>query len=156
MDPIRKSVTVPLSPGEAFDLFTADLASWWPVDTHSLSAGDGALPRSVTLEPREGGQIVEEKHDGSTAPWGRITSWEAGQRLGIAWHVGREESEATEVFVTFTPVETGTRVDLVHDGFAALGETATALAANYDTGWDLVLGRCFARACQGHKAAVHT
>ena len=28
--PIRKAVTVPLTPPDAFDLFTAGIDGWWP------------------------------------------------------------------------------------------------------------------------------
>lgn len=153
-DPIRKTVTVPLAPAEAFDLFTESLGDWWPSESHSLSAADGDLPETIKVEPKTGGQILETKPDGSTHPWGRITRFDPGKAFGVSWHVGRPEEEATDLLVVFTPTDAGTRVDLTHGGFGKLGEAATAMAANYMTGWDLVLvdrfaGRCvrvFARA----------
>lgn len=147
MNPIRKTITVPLSPEDAFRLFTERMGEWWPLDTHSLSAGEGALPRDVTVEPREGGQILETRPDGTTAPWGRITEWRPGARFGVAWHVGREEEEATDLLVVFASEGTGTRVELTHGGFERLGDAATALVANYRTGWDHVLVTCYGRAC---------
>ena len=39
IDPIEKTLVVPLTPDRAFDLFTNRMASWWPLDKHSLSAG---------------------------------------------------------------------------------------------------------------------
>ncbi len=146
-DPIQKTVTVPLRPQEAFDIFTKDLAAWWPTDSHSLSAGDGALPEDVSVEPREGGQIIETKHDGTTAPWGRITTWQPGAAFGVSWHVGRPEEQSTDILVVFTPTDMGTRVDLTHGGFDRLGETAFATWEGYVTGWDYVLGQCFAGRC---------
>lgn len=151
---IRKTLDVPLTPDEAFALWTAAMSDWWPLDTHSLSAGEGALPRDVSVEPREGGQIVETRHDGVRVPWGRITAWEPGRRLAVAWHVGREEAEATDLDIVFAPIDTGTRVILTHGGFARHGETASALRENYRTGWDLVLGRCFAARCRAQGAVA--
>lgn len=147
-DPVRKTVTVPLPPAEAFDLFTAGLDRWWPKDTHSLSAATGEGGRArVRVEPREGGRVIETRPDGSEAPWGTITRWEPGARLALDWHVGRDPAEATHVDVTFTGTEAGTRVDLIHSRWTALGTRAAEISAGYDSGWDHVLGHCFAGAC---------
>lgn len=150
-EPIQKELTVPLRPGEAFRLFTDDLAKWWPVDSHSVSAADGDLPASVTVEPFDGGQILEVKPDGTTAPWARVTRWEPGHAFGARWHVGRSEDEATDLLVVFTPTDTGTRVELTHGGFDALGDVATAVHGQYHTGWDMVLGQCFGTYCTTHS-----
>ncbi len=45
LDPVEKSVVVPLHPVDAFDLFTMGLNDWWPVASHSLSAAGGDTPR---------------------------------------------------------------------------------------------------------------
>lgn len=34
--PIRKTVTVPVTPQCAFELFTARIGEWWPLATHSV------------------------------------------------------------------------------------------------------------------------
>jgi hypothetical protein len=142
-EPIRKSVTVPLGPAAAFDLFTAGIDRWWPKATHSLSEDDGAR---VRVEPRVGGQVIETRPDGSEVPWARVVQWEPGARLGLAWHVGRAEEDHTDVDVTFTATEAGTRVDVVHGGFDRLAD-APGMQANYTRGWDHVLGERFAAAC---------
>ncbi|SLN19665.1 SRPBCC domain-containing protein [Roseisalinus antarcticus] len=147
MEHITKTVDVPLTPAAAFRIFTRDIAAWWPVDTHSIAAGRGGLPSDLTVEPHVGGQIYETGENGTRATWARITRWEDGRALGLDWHVGRDEAEATRVLVLFTPVETGTRVDLTHAGFGAMAERAAAMRDNYDTGWDHVLGRCYAGRC---------
>lgn len=147
IEPVRKSVTVPLTPDEAFDLFTDRIDSWWPKETHSIGAGNGEGERStVTVEPHEGGAISETLPDGSVAPWGTVTEWEPGTRFGATWHVGRPESEATQIDVTFTPSDAGTQVDLTHSNWEMLGSAATEMRARYNTGWDHVLEGCFARA----------
>ena len=156
-DPIRKSLHVPLRPKEAFTLFTKNLADWWPVDSHSLSAGDGEVPKDVSVDPQVGGYITETKADGETGRWGTITTWAPGQTLGISWYVGRGEDEATEITVVFTPTDTGTRVDLTHDGFDHLGAAATTMSGQYDVGWDHVLIHCFGTYCElGNPASFAT
>jgi hypothetical protein len=36
VEAVRKSVTVPATPGRAFELFTARFGEWWPLATHSV------------------------------------------------------------------------------------------------------------------------
>lgn len=145
--PIRKDVQVPIRPKAAFELFTKDIASWWPTDSHSLSAARGERPANVRVEPFEGGHIIETTPAGDEAHWGTITHWRPGEALGISWYVGRTEEEATDILVVFQPTDTGTRVELTHSGFERLVETATTARESYRTGWDLVLCQCFAARC---------
>lgn len=151
-DPIRKTLTVPLPPDDAFDLFTARIDRWWPLDTHSISARDGtSADASVRIEPRVGGRVLETLSDGATIPWATVTRWEPGRHLALSWYVGRDEDEATQIDVVFTGTEAGTRVDLTHAGFDTLGSSAPAACATYTSGWDHVLATCYAGACH----AVH-
>ena len=41
---IHKSIDVPLPADQAFHLFTSGTATWWPGDTHSISANDDKSP----------------------------------------------------------------------------------------------------------------
>ncbi len=138
--PVEKTVTVPLPPEDAFRLFTQGIDRWWPKDSHSTSAADGAAAQSVRVEPKVGGRILETRHDGAEAEWGRIHDWAPGERVRYSWYPGRSAEEATEVEVRFTADAIGCRIDLTHSGFAALSARAT-----YDTGWTMVLG-CLQRA----------
>jgi uncharacterized protein YndB with AHSA1/START domain len=105
--PIRKAVTVPLAPRDAFDLFTAGIDGWWP-----RRSRPGARLR---LRPGRGGALREEAPDGPPRVWARVAVWEPGRRLVLTWEQGhREGEEPSEVEVLFTPVELGTRVDLTH------------------------------------------
>ncbi len=134
---IQKILNVPMRPKDAFALFTDHLANWWPTESHSLSAADGELPKDVKVEQREGGHIIETKADGETGRWGTITRWEPGNALGVSWYVGRPEDEATDLLIVFTPTDTGTRIELTHDGFDRLADKS--MHENYNKGWDLVL-----------------
>ncbi len=149
---IKKTVTVPLAPGEAFRVFTEDLELWWPVETHSLSAKNGDRPRSVSVEARKGGKITETLPDGTTSDWATITDWRDGEGFAFDWYVGRDPADATQVRVTFVGDGAETVVTLVHDGFDRLGKEGAAMAANYDRGWNSVLAERFGGAC--HRRAA--
>ena len=66
-DAIRKTVLVDLAPAEAFDLFTAGIARWWPVRTHSYG-GDAVT--DVVFEAHVGGRVQHvELTDTSGVSW---------------------------------------------------------------------------------------
>lgn len=144
---LRKTYSVNQSAARAFEIFTRELAQWWPVGTHSLSGREGKQPQDVRVEPRLGGRISEIRHDGNVAPWGTITTWAPGRRLGVDWYVGRSPTEATHYEIAFRDTPQGCDVELVHGGFEIHGTAGEAMLANYDEGWDMVLGECFRRAC---------
>jgi uncharacterized protein YndB with AHSA1/START domain len=131
---IVKEVDVPLDAVTAFDLFTRDIGAWWPVTTHSVT-GSG----DVRFESGVGGRIVETAVDGAEHVWGEVTVWDPPSRVRFTWHPGRGSDSAQSVDVRFTSVATGTRVRLKHRGWEMLGDRASAMRANYDTGWDVVL-----------------
>lgn len=136
---VRTSVTVPLTPADAFRLFTAQTVSWWPLATHSVYE---AAATGVVIEPWVGGRVYETTDDGRAADWGIVSAWEPGERFAMSWHPGSDQALATQVDVRFsrTP-DGGTTVDLVHTGWEVRGADAPEIAAGYDTGWRLVLGR---------------
>ena len=134
--PVRKSVTVAIAPLQAFELFTRDIGTWWPLATHSVG-----LVRSARLSfgSAVGDQLVETLADGTTEEWGTVLQSEIPRRIAFSWHPGRSPLEATQVEVTFTPDSTGgTIVELVHSGWERWEDGETQ-AANYREGWDPVL-----------------
>lgn len=143
-DEILRFIDTRLSAEEAFNLFVYDLALWWPVATHSLSATDGALPSDVHITARPGGQIVETLPDGSTSPWGTFTKLTIPENVEIDWHVGELRIDATQLKITFEALNQGSRVVLRHSGWARFGANAPAKRAQYEEGWDHVLLERFA------------
>ena len=138
---LRKSVEVARSPADAFRVFTEGISSWWPTETHSVSA---EAATAVVLEPGEGGRIYERTAAGEEHDWGRITEWNPPERLAFTWHPGRGEDTAQLVEVRFAAAGEGTRVELVHTGWERLGSAATELFGNYDRGWQHLLEDRFA------------
>jgi hypothetical protein len=143
---VRKTITVRCTPEHAFRTFTEGIDGWWPLATHSL--GEDRARRAV-LEGRAGGRLYEVWDDGTEREWGTIVAWEPPDRLAVAWAVHRETGLQTEWEARFAPDgEGGTRVELAHRGWDALGERADETFASYasDEGWTRVLGAFAERA----------
>jgi uncharacterized protein YndB with AHSA1/START domain len=144
---LTKSVAVACAPAEAFQLFTAGISSWWPLATHSVFAHEAL---SCVFEPHVGGRVYERSASGGQAWWGTVFLIEPGRRLFLTWHPGRPPLTAQELRLHFVASEGGTRVELEHLGWEALGERAQETRKHYDTGWDEVLVSCFA-ACANRR-----
>ena len=143
-EPVRKTITVRCSAERAFDLFTARFSTWWPLRTHSI-AQENAV--ACGIEPRVGGDVYEVSRDGTRCRWGHVLAWDPPRRLTLYWHPGMDERLGQEVEVTFTPTDSGTRVDLEHRNWAQLGEQADAHRNGYNQGWESVFVQAFASAC---------
>ena len=138
--PVVKSVHVRCGVERAFEVFTREIGSWWPLETHALHPGE---VREVVWDASEGGEIYEISSDGEKARWGTVLAWEPPTGLTIAWQVGRDDDVATEVEVRFTPKGEGTRVDLEHRHWERLGAAGLETRDSYggENGWEMVIGR---------------
>lgn len=121
-DQARVSVTVAVPPAEAFEIFTCETDLWWRRGMR-FRAG-GRSPGALHFEPGVGGRLFEEFH-GAAGPqlveFGRVTVWEPPKRLVFEWrNVNFAPGEKTEVDVDFAPSGAGTRVTVVHRGWASL------------------------------------
>ena len=143
IEPIRFSVTVPLSVVDAFALFTERMTTWWPLPTHSLA---GERAERVDFETWVGGRIIERSLDGEEHVWGEVLACDPPHRLVFTWHPGLHKS--TEVEVVFRSVGDGTQVDLEHRNWDALGEMAEVARTGYANGWPLVFVKRFGDAAR--------
>jgi uncharacterized protein YndB with AHSA1/START domain len=145
VEPIIRSVTVKGSVERAFGLFTEQMGTWWPLETHSIAVDQGLEQRAVTLrvQARQGGRIEEVLEDGSTRRWGGVDVWEPPNRVVFWWKPNDLPTPPTAVEVRFTALSDGTRVDLEHRGWEGLGEVAEKIRPLYSSegGWTMVLGR---------------
>jgi uncharacterized protein YndB with AHSA1/START domain len=147
IEPVQATVEVRRGIEEAFRVFTAEIAGWWPVAGHSVEPD---MVEAVVLEKRVGGRLYERWRDGGEADWGRVLAWEPPTRLLLAWSPNPEQAP-TEVEVRFVAVEADhTRVELEHRGWERLGDLAAQARAGYDGGWPGVLD-----AYAGTAMAVH-
>ncbi len=117
MEPLIVEFDVRAAPSHAFDVWTRRCQLWWPRD-HTVS-GD---PASITFEPWAGGRIFERARTGEEHDWGQVLDWGPPTRVRYLWHLFFDRSEATEIELTFTPVDDGTRVRLEQRGWERLGD----------------------------------
>jgi len=117
MAPIVIEFDVGSSSSHAFDVWTTKPSLWWP-RSHTITQDQDL---TVVFEPFEGGRIYERGADGSEHEWGEILVWEPPSRVEYLWHLFFDRSEATEITVTFSDLDTGCRVRLVQTGFEKLG-----------------------------------
>jgi hypothetical protein len=138
IEPVRKSIVVSWSLDAAFKRFTDDLATWWPLRTHSLGQKDAT---TCVFEGREGGKIYEVWRDGRRAQWGEVLTWNPPHSVTFTWHPGEPRDAAQQVELRFTAVGKATRLDLVHTGWERLGRKARKARNGYNLGWNYVLRR---------------
>jgi uncharacterized protein YndB with AHSA1/START domain len=135
IEPIRLTFDVACPPDHAFQVWTEGIDRWWPAD-HTVTGRDDLL---VVLEPRPGGRIFERTPDGDEHDWGEVTIWEPPSRLGYLWHLRRDRADATEVEIRFAAAAGGTRVDIEHRGWEALGAGGQDWRDRNRGGWSTLL-----------------
>lgn len=145
VDPLRFEIEVALTPSKAFELFTGHLARWWPLSQFSIGQ-----ERAVAcgFESYVGGHVWERREDGQRSIWGTVLVWEPPQRFAMTWHPGRPADTAQEVEVRFVPSARGTRVELEHRHWEALGSQAEETRQGYQQGWRHVFERLYFDYCQ--------
>ena len=134
--PVVKSVTVKTSPERAFELFTGQMARWWPVGQTV-----GKSPHvAIVVEPSTGGRWFERDAVGAECEWGKVLVWEPPTRVLLAWQLNSrfayDPEFLTEVELTFAPAEGGGAiVTLEHRNLERFGDDAEKVAAQIDVGW---------------------
>lgn len=137
LPPVSKRVSVRGTPEQAFTLFTAGMARWWPLATHSVGQGETV---TCAVDPRVGGRLFETDRAGAESIWGTVLVWEPPARLVFTWHPGRDAETAQTVEVTFTAAGAQTVLRLEHQDWHRTCEGAAQMRDRYDGGWDMVLG----------------
>ncbi|MFZ0089063.1 MAG: SRPBCC family protein [Solirubrobacteraceae bacterium] len=138
--PVHASIVVDAPIDRAFDVFTADMGSWWPESNHILQ---GELAEMV-FEPRVGGSVYDRAVDGSVCRWARVLAYEPPDRVVFSWDITLEWaiesdpercSEVEIQFIAETP--TRTRVELAHRGLERHGDGWESMRAAVDSdgGW---------------------
>ena len=136
IEPLRLSFVVDRSAAHAFDVWTHDIARWWPAD-HTATAEEDL---TVVLEPRVGGRLFERTTDGREVDWGEILAWEPPDRFVYTWHLKRDRVDATEVEIRFHPISpASTRVEIEHRGWERLGSDGPTWRDRNRGGWDSLL-----------------
>ncbi len=156
--PVRQSTMVRSDVRHTFDVFTATMGIWWPVDP--FSAGKDRV-RDITVQPRAGGRVYETWDDGTEVDWGELLAWEPPARFVMTWTGTPVPTEVELSFAALGPALT--RVTVEHRGWEALTDEQLAqdcalpggyASGGYSAGWTRILDR-FATAA-GLTAAGRT
>ncbi|MBY8874381.1 SRPBCC family protein [Micromonospora sp. PLK6-60] len=142
---VRSSIHVAVPPERAFEVFTSGIDTWWIREHHLLP---GEL-KEVGIDPHEGGRLWEQNDAGEVCAWGRVLTWDPPRTFAFAWLIGTDwqppapDAPSSRVTVTFTPTDTGTQVDLVHDRLDAHGPGWPGMRASVagEGGWPTLLQR---------------
>ncbi|MCD2194902.1 SRPBCC family protein [Actinomycetospora endophytica] len=130
---IRREVTVGVDRTRAFEIFTADMTSWWPPAHHIGSAPIA----QIVVEPHAGGRWYTRHEDGTETSTGVVTVWEPPERVVVTWQIGADwrfhDDLVTTVEVVFIELEPGrTQVVLEHRDLEAFGADADAMHGTFD------------------------
>jgi len=149
---VQTSIVVEAPQQLAFDVFTRDMASWWPPDHHIL---EGELAEMV-FEMRKGGRVYDVGVDGSTCQWARVLEFDPPERLVISWDITpqwklqTDPEKTSEVDFRFIAEDEGhTRIELEHRHLDRHGDGWEAMrdAVGSPDGWNRGL-RAFAERAQ--------
>jgi uncharacterized protein YndB with AHSA1/START domain len=143
---VRRAVTVPLTPAQAFEMFTERLGDFKPPEHNLLT-----VPIAETVvELRVGGSIIDRGIDGSECRWARILTFDRPNTLVFSWDIGptwqieTDPDRVSEVEVRFVADGTGsTRVELEHRHLDRHGPGWESVREGIDgqQGWPLYLDR---------------
>jgi hypothetical protein len=128
---ISTSVDVELDPETAFEVFVEEIDVWYRVERFTVA--DFSRTVAIRFEPHVGGRFLDvyDSESGEGREMGRITLWDPGRRFAFT------DNRHTEVEVTFTPTEQGTRVTLEHRGLEHLTPEERKHVRRF--GWGLLL-----------------
>jgi uncharacterized protein YndB with AHSA1/START domain len=142
-DLVKKQIFVKATPQRAFDVFTREMDTWWPLATHHISKIDA---KNAVIEPFVGGRWFERGIDDSECDWGKVLAWDPPARLVLAWQISaswqHDAKLMTEVEVRFTAENGGTRVELEHRLLRNFGARTDEMRSALDSegGWTGLLG----------------
>lgn len=147
--PIIRTIDVPCPAPRAFDIFV-DMASWWPLDKRSMSLYAAKAPaKSLSVEPRLGGRIVETGADDAIHHWGTFTEFTPHSLLRMDFHMGLPAAKSGQVEVTFTPLDArSTRVRLTHSHWEGYEDMADMMFNGYNASWPMLFDETYAAACR--------
>ncbi|MCW2752283.1 MAG: hypothetical protein JWR83_3393 [Aeromicrobium sp.] len=136
---VRHSIDVTAPPDRAFEVFTAGIDRWW-TRAHHVQSGE---LKEMGIDPHVGGRMWEENDAGEVCTWGHVTTWEPPHQFAFTWLIGGDwgipapDAPGSQVTVTFTPTDAGTRVELVHDRLDVYGEGWENVrnGVDSDAGW---------------------
>ena len=148
MTSVERALDLPVPPARAWQAWVRDIHHWWTKPYYN----DGKLVTGLSFEQRLGGVFVENWGEEAGFLVGRIVEWLPPQRLSYTWMEAGWRGAETLVRLTFSPIPSGTRLALVHEGFERLAEPEK-LRQGYQFGVNELTER-FLQYLQGQEASL--
>ena len=126
-DEITRSVDVPVSPPEAWDLFVHRFPDWWPRE-HCFCGEADLDTVFINLDTSTWGEMTRR---GACRIWGAVLARQPAQALTLSWQMDAtvspwepepDAARASLIDIAFVPRPDGTRITLRHHGFSRQGE----------------------------------
>ncbi|MDX1554764.1 MAG: SRPBCC domain-containing protein [Xanthomonadales bacterium] len=115
-DVLEATIDIATTPSEAFRIFTEETDAWWQHGGKYRPMMQGKM----MFEPGVGGRLLQRNRN-RDYELGAVLSWEPGEVLEFEWRLDNfEEGQLTRVRITFTPIDTGTRLHVRHSGWDTL------------------------------------
>ena len=162
LDPIIKTIEVPCSQKLAFEVFLNKMDSWWPLGKFTTSAMRGEPAKSIRVEAKQGGNIVEIGSDDTETSWGTIKSYDPHDSFSMDFHIPRPDEQVEDgadprgqlgrslIEVRFIALGSErTRVELTQSNWEAFGDMAEAIRGGYGGGWVMIFEQAYKSACGG-------
>ena len=154
VEAVRREIVVEVRPAAAFEIFTADMTSWWPADHHI-----GSAPiQEIVIEPRVGGRWFTRHEDGTETDTGVVTAWEPPGLFVVTWQIGADWKFHTDLITSVAvhfeqAAPDRTRVVLEHSGLDAYAADAAAMRETFeaDGAWSATLAAFAARAARAAR-----
>jgi uncharacterized protein YndB with AHSA1/START domain len=148
LDPLISTIDVPCSQEKAFAVFVEDVPTWWPLDKRSISMLAGHPAKSLSIEAKQGGRIIEIGHDDTEHHWGTIKEYDPHSWISMDFHMGLPADTASLVEVQFTVLaDDRTRVELTQSNWEAFGDLAEMMRGGYGSGWVIIFEESYMSAC---------
>ena len=149
IEAVRRHVVVPAGQQRAFEVFTAEMTSWWPPEHHI-----GSAPiQEIVVEPRAGGRWYTRHEDGTETSTGYVAAWDPYDRLVLTWQIGADWKYDPKLLTTVelrfvAEAADRTRVELEHRDLEAFGPEAERMRQVFDQpgAWQSTLAAYAARA----------
>jgi hypothetical protein len=129
-----KSVTLPLAPAAAFELFTQKIGEWWPPERrHTQDPGSEIFLLAT-------GRFYERARDGREVELGCVRCWDIPNRILLDFFIATSPERPTEVEIAFAARGAGTEVTVMHRPKPSSEALWSERAPRYARSWDVVLG----------------
>jgi uncharacterized protein YndB with AHSA1/START domain len=134
LNSVRKVVTVEAPQNVAWQVFTEQMRTWWPLTMYKIGKANAV---DAIIEPRVGGRWYERGEDGSTCDWGRVLAWDPDSRLVLSWDITADwqydPALQTEIEVRFIAEGSSrTRVEFEHRRLDRYGERRDEMRTIFD------------------------